>query len=87
VGFRGVWDQILIDLTKKYRFNLGRNPYPSYALIDTQSVKTQYRGKARGYDGGKKNQGEKKEISTDTIGNLLCVKVYSAKESDIKLSW
>ncbi len=30
----------------------------------------------------KKTKGRKREISTDTMGNLLCVKVYSAKESD-----
>jgi len=56
---RGVWDQVLIDLTKKYRFESGRNAHPSYSIIDTQSVKTQYRGDSRGYDGGKKNQRKK----------------------------
>ena len=30
----------------------------------------------------KKIKGRKREISTDTMGNLLCVKVYSAKKSD-----
>ena len=79
---RGVWNQVLIDLTKKYRIDSGKNPYPSYALVDIQSVKTQYRSKERGYDGGKKIKGRKREISTDTMSNLLCVKVYSAKESD-----
>ena len=57
---RGIWDQVLTALTEKYRFDIGRNPHPSYALIDTQSVKTQYRGEARGYDGGKKNKRKKK---------------------------
>lgn len=57
---RGVWDQVLIDLNKKYRLQVSRNPNPSYAIIDSQSVKTQHRGNKRGYDGGKKNQGKKK---------------------------
>jgi len=64
---RGVWDQILIDLTKKYRFDSGRNPHPSYALIDTQSVKTQYKGEVQGYDGGKKKSKEEKERSAQTL--------------------
>jgi len=56
---RGVWDQVLLDINKKYRISVGRNPLPSYAIIDSQSVKTQYRGNNRGIDGGKKNQGKK----------------------------
>ena len=57
---RGVWDQLLIDLNKKYRLKEGRHFLPSYGLIDAQSVKTQYRGENRGFDGGKKNKGKKK---------------------------
>lgn len=57
---RGVWDQVLADLNKKYRVQIGRHPVPSYGLIDAQSVKTQYRGKSRGYDGGKKNKRKEK---------------------------
>ena len=56
---RGVWDQVLIDLNKIARIQAGRNPNPSYALIDAQSVKTQYRGEERGFDGGKKNKRKK----------------------------
>jgi len=53
---RGIWKLILAELTKKFRVISGRNPNPSYAIIDAQSVKTQYHGKERGYDGGKKNK-------------------------------
>ena len=56
---RGIWDKILNDLNKKTRVMAGRKPLPSYALIDSQSVKTQYRGDEKGYDGGKKNKGKK----------------------------
>ena len=57
---RGIWDQILIELNRKYRKNIGRNPNPSYVIIDAQSIKTQYSGEKRGFDGGKKNKRSKK---------------------------
>lgn len=56
---RGVWDQILVDLNKICRVQAYRNPNPSYALLDAQSVKTQYNGANRGFDGGKKNKRQK----------------------------
>jgi putative transposase len=56
---RGIWDQIMKDLVRISRLRQMRNPNPSYALIDAQSVKTQYRGDERGYDAGKKNKRKK----------------------------
>lgn len=56
---RGVWDQVLVELNKIARIQAGRNPNPSYALIDAQSVKTQYHGEKHGFDGGKKNKRKK----------------------------
>ena len=53
---KGVWEKALDDLTTKKRILHGRNPDPSYAIVDSQSVKTQYSGTDRGFDGGKKNQ-------------------------------
>lgn len=40
-------------LVKEIRIQAGRNAEPSYALIDSQSVKTAYRSDKKGYDGGK----------------------------------
>ena len=45
-------------LVKKSRKNAGRNEEPSYALIDSQSVKTTSASENRGYDGGKKQKDE-----------------------------
>lgn len=54
----GLWDKILKLLVSKTREAAGRSAEPSYALIDSQSVKTIYSSQNRGYDGGKKLKGE-----------------------------
>ena len=54
----GLWDKILEHLVTITRENTGREPNPSYAIIDSQSVKTTTGNELRGYDGGKKRKGE-----------------------------
>ena len=51
----GLWERILCDLVEKTRVNAGRNPEPSYGIIDSQSVKTTSSSEQRGIDGGKKS--------------------------------
>ncbi|MCM1358539.1 MAG: hypothetical protein NC205_08075 [Prevotella sp.] len=46
-------------LVKKTRKANGRNENPTYALIDSQSVKTTSASEKTGYDGGKKRKEEK----------------------------
>ena len=60
----------------------GRNECPSYSLIDSQSAKTVYASEERGIDGGKKIKGRKRHIVTDTMGNILKVKVHAANIHD-----
>jgi len=50
----GLWDKILEHLVKMTRINTGRKEDPSYAIIDSQSVKTVAASEERGIDGGKK---------------------------------
>ena len=50
----GLWDKILQYLVRRTREKAGRNTNPSYAIIDSQSVKSVYKGEERGYDGGEK---------------------------------
>ena len=68
------------DLVEKSRVKMGRNPNPSYSLIDSQSVKTTDKAHERGVDGGIK--GRKRHIVIDTEGHLLHVKVHAANTHD-----
>lgn len=51
----GLWDDILAHLVEKTREKQGRQPLPSYGIIDSQSAKIIYASANRGIDGGKKN--------------------------------
>jgi putative transposase len=53
---KAVWEKMMKALVEKDRIRMGRNPNPSYSLIDSQSVKTTSSGRDRGIDGGKKDK-------------------------------
>lgn len=81
---QGIWESLLDRLNKVRRQKVGRGIGPSYAIIDAQSVKTQYASEDRGIDGGKKVKGHKRHILVDIMGNLLHVEVHAANMSDTK---
>jgi putative transposase len=51
----GLWERIMDALVMKTRFENGKAFCPTYAIVDSQSVKTASASDERGIDGGKKS--------------------------------
>ena len=64
--------------------SVGKEATPTYAIIDSHSIKTTGKAEQKGFDGGKKVKGRKRHILVDTIGNLLGVVVHAANIHDTK---
>lgn len=80
----GTTEKIHDLLRGKVRRAAGRDPEPTAAIIDSQSVKTSSNvpETSQGTDPGKKIKGRKRHLATDVLGLLLVVTVTAANISD-----
>ncbi len=76
-------------LRERIRTRAGRHPQPSAGIIDAQSVRAAETVSAatRGFDNGKKVNGRKRHIATDTLGLLLMVTVTAAHVPDRRAAY
>jgi transposase len=84
----GVWSGLLAALRRAQRMGAGRDPQPSAAIMDAQSVKAvEESARISGYDGHKRVKGRKRHLLVDTLGLPISIAVTSADTHDKAGAW
>ena len=79
----GLWYLILKVLRSAERKRVGKDPQPTAAIMDSQSVKTtEESAHPSGYDAHRNVKGRKRHLLVDTLGLLLSVYVSPADVQD-----
>ena len=79
----GLWFLILKAVRVGERKRVGKDPQPTAAIMDSQSVKTiEESAHPSGYDAHKNVKGRKRHLLVDTLGLVLSVYVTSADVQD-----
>lgn len=79
----GLWTCLYRALRDAERRRVGKDPHPSVAIMDAQSVKTvEESGGIRGYDAHKCVKGRKRHLLVDTLGLPLSIYVTPANVHD-----
>jgi putative transposase len=80
----GIWEKAMSSLRREVRTQMGRDPEPSAAIIDSQSITTSpVRGSERGFDAGKTIWGRTRSLLVETQGFLLAVSVPAANLTEM----
>jgi len=79
----GCFEAIVHDLRAILRLAAGRQPQPTAAIFDSQTLQSTPESGARaGYDGAKRKRGSKIHIAVDTLGHLLALQATPANDQD-----